>query len=109
MGKELILAGAVALSIVVLFIIMIFGLTTEYILIDGDEIKEYEIVDGNTIMIHTEDEQYLVNFFDVVIDFTVNSNITIEVSRSYFWGNPVWDGYWLNRIIKTPDLGGMNE
>ena len=86
MDKELIVAGAVALAIVVLLIIMIFGNTTEYILIDGDDIKEYEIVDGNTIMIYTEDEQYEVNVFDVVIDFTVNNNITIEVSKNYFWG-----------------------
>ena len=106
-NKETILGIIIIVALCTLLCVLAFGGRTDYIIINGDDVIEYEIIDGNTIIIHTEDEQYRVNFFDVVIDFTVNSNITIELSKTYFWNNPTSDGYWLNRIIKLPDVGGI--
>ena len=94
------------LAIIILLCIGIFGSSYDYVIIDGDDIIEYEIVDGNTIIIHTEDGQYKVQLFDEVVDFTVNSNITIELGRELILGNPVFDCYRINRIIKTPDIVG---
>jgi len=109
-NKGEILIISIGLSLIVaLFCIGYFGDSFDYILIDGSDVTEYEIVDGDTIIIHTEDESYEVQLFDEVIDFTVNSNITIELERELILGNPVYDYYRINRIIKTPDLGGINE
>ena len=94
------------LSVIALLCIVFFGDSFDYILINGNDIIEYEIIDGDTIIIHTEDESYEVLLFDEVIDFTVNSNITIELMRELILGNPVYDYYRINRIIKLPDLGG---
>ena len=104
-NKETRIAIITIVALCTLLCVLAFGSRTDYIIIDGDEVIEYEIIDGNTIIIHTEDEQYRVDFFDVVIDFTINSNTTIELSKNYFWNNPTSDGYWLNRIIKVPDGG----
>lgn len=96
--------GSCALAIVVMLCIGYFGDSFDYILINGDDIIEYEIVDGNTIIIHTEDEDYRVQLFDEVVDFTVNSNITIELERELILGEPTTDYYRINRIIKTPTI-----
>jgi hypothetical protein len=95
------------LAIAVLLGMAFLGDSYKYILIDGDDIIEYEIVDGDTIIIHTEDEQYKVQLFDEVVDFTVSSNITIELVRECILGKPLSDGYRINRIIKTPNIGGI--
>ena len=92
------------LAIAILLGIAFFDTPYDYILIDGDDIIEYEVVDGNTIIIHTEDEQYEVELRDEVVDFTVNSNIKIEIRRELIFGNPINDYYFINRIIKIPDI-----
>ena len=100
----IIIISAVLATVIVLGIFF-FGDSYDYVLIDGDDVIEYEIVDGDTIIIHTEDEQYRVKLFDEVVDFTVNSNIHIELMRELILGNPVYDYYRINRIIKVPDGG----
>jgi len=98
----LIMSGLAAL----ILLYLIFNVSNEYILIDGNDVIEYEIIDGNTIIIYTEDENYTVELFDEIIDFTVNSNMTIELTRESVFGNPFYDCYFINRIIKLPDIEG---
>jgi len=103
MSKALIdLMCGVSILLILLYIIL--NVSSEYILIDGNDVIEYEIVDGNTIIIHTENEKYKVELYDDVVDFTVNSNITIELTRESIFGNPVDDFYFINRIIKIPEV-----
>ena len=84
---------------------------TRHVFIDGNDIISYDVVDGNTIIIHTENESYEVDLVEDVVDFTVSSNIYIELSKGYhrncFWDEfePTDYNYWLNRIIKVPDGG----
>lgn len=102
----ILIIGILLLIIIAMLGMVLFGMSNEYILIDGDDIVKYEIVDGNTIIIYTENETYEVELFDDVVDFTVNSNITIELVRGCIFGESVY-GYRINRIIKIPDVGGI--
>jgi hypothetical protein len=84
------------------------------VMIDGDDVVSYNIINEDEIEIVTEDNIYIIDlgFSDDVVDFTVNSNIHIELERfdtRLFWwdfiisSEPVYpDEYKIGRIIKTP-------
>jgi len=82
---------------------------TRYVLIHDDEIRSYDVVDGNTVIINTENEIYEVELFNDIVDFTVSSDISINLAkgyhRSFFWDKfePTDSAYWIDRIIKVPD------
>lgn len=84
---------------------------TRYILIDGDDIISYDVVDGDTVIIVTESETYEVELSEDVVDFTVSSDIHIKLakgySRTFFWDEfePTDNDYWIDRIIKVPSGG----
>lgn len=87
------------------------------IMIDGDDVVSYNIINTDEIEIVMEDNTiYIVDlgFDDDVVDFTVNSDIHIELERfdtRLFWWDfiinpdPVFsDEYSIGRIIKTPSV-----
>ena len=88
------------------------------IIIDGDDVISYNIINTDEIEIVTEDDIYIIDlYFDnEVVDFTVNSDIHIELerfdTRTWWWDfiinpDPVYpDEYRLGRIIKTPSEDG---
>jgi len=88
------------------------------VLIDGDDVISYNIINEDEIEIVTENDIYIIElFFDnEVVDFTVNSDIHIELerfdTRTWWWDfiinpDPVYpDEYRLGRIIKTPSEDG---
>ena len=88
------------------------------VLIDGNDVVSYNIINTDEIEIVTEDDIYIIDlYFDnEVVDFTVNSNIHIELerfdTRTWWWDfiinpDPVYpDEYRLGRIIKTPSEDG---
>jgi len=87
------------------------------LVIDGDDVAFYNIINADELEIIIDDGTvYTVRlgYGDDVVDFTVNSNIHIELEREdirLFWwdfiihSEPVFpDEYRLGRIIKVPDL-----
>lgn len=115
-GDAIIALFIIIILLLVVSFVIITAFTsweTRHILIDGNDVISYDVVDGDTIIIHTEDESYEVDLFGDVIDFTVSSNIYIKLSRGYyrtfFWDEfePTGYNYRINRIIKTPDVGGI--
>ena len=87
------------------------------LVIDGDDVAFYNIINTDELEIIIDDGTvYTVRlgYGDDVVDFTVNSNIHIELEREdirLFWwdfiihSEPVFpDEYRLGRIIKVPDL-----
>jgi len=108
----LILAGIVSL-ISPIFLTMLP--VEDNVLIDGDDVVSYNIINEDEIEIVTDDDIYIIDlYFDnEVVDFTVNSNIHIELERfdtRLFWwdfiihNEPVFpDEYRLGRIIKVPE------
>lgn len=92
------------------------------VLIDGDDVVSYNIINTDEIEIVMDDNTiYTVElgYGDEVVDFTVNSDIYIELERfdtRLFWWDliinpdPVFpDEYSIGRIIKVPDIGDDNE
>ena len=83
---------------------------TDTVIINGDDIDSYVVTDDGMINIVMKNEViYVVALSDddSIVDFTVNSEIYIELYRSdinYWW----WDGveyggdYYLERIVKIP-------
>ena len=115
----------------IIICLLIFGMFTYFsllfaiglpaednIMIDGDDVVSYNIDNVDRIEIVTEDDIYIIDlYFDnEVVDFTVNSNIHIELerfdTRTWWWDfiinpDPVYpDEYRLGRIIKTPSEDG---
>ena len=110
---EVISAVLVMLGLIVTFVFIMVTISSSYetrhVFIDGNDIISYEVVKGDTIIIVTENETYEVELFEDVVDFTVSSDIYIELSkgyqRSFFWDDfePTDNAYWINRIIKIPE------
>ena len=108
---EVIIAILLIIIIVSVFVFIAINVTMSseirYTLIDGDDVISYEVIDGSTVNIITENETYEVELYKDV-DFTVNSDIYIEIVnvyyRKFFWEEfePGDNVYSLNRIIKTP-------
>lgn len=102
----------IGMAFVAMFVVVCVatGYETRSTLIDGNDIISYDVIDGDTIIIVTENETYKVRLRDDIIDFTVNSNIYIEVTHGYIRGF-IWDNYEitsgdysLKRIIKIPEV-----
>lgn len=88
------------------------------VIIDGDEVAEYNVINENEIEIVLDDgDKYTVLFYehdDEPIDFTVNSDIYIELerfdTRGFWWEfiitpEPVYTDTWsVGRIIKVPSV-----
>ena len=115
----------------IILIVIIFGMGTFFsvilltvspaednIVIDGDDVVSYNIINANEIEIIMDDcTVYTVElrFDDDVVDFTVSSDIHIELERfdtRLFWWDfiistePIFPNeYGLGRIIKLPDIG----
>ena len=115
----------------IIICLLIFGMFTYFsllfaiglpaednIMIDGDDVVSYNIDNVDRIEIVTEDDIYIIDlsFDNEVVDFTVNSDIHIELerfdTRAWWWDfiinpDPVYpDEYRLGRIIKTPSEDG---
>ena len=122
--KEKIIWG-ISIVIIIFLFGTFFGVITltmspaeDNVLIDGSDVVSYNIINEDEIEIVTEDDIYIIElFFDnEVVDFTVNSDIHIELERfdtRVFWwdfiihSDPVYpDEYRLGRIIKTPSEDG---
>lgn len=112
-GKKGALLSLSLFFCLVIFVFLFFtnlfmSCETRCTLIDGNEIISYEVIDGSHIIITTNNESYEIKLYDDVVDFTVSSDIYIELtryySRTFFWEEfePSYDTYFINRIIKIP-------
>jgi len=125
MDKDGIIFLAVGIAIIFfmgtyLSIIFITAFPAEdNVLIDGDDVVFYNIINADEIEIIMEDDvvyNIKLRNDNEIVDFTVNSDIHIELERHdtrIFWWDliinpePVYpDEYGIGRIIKVPDVGG---
>jgi len=83
------------------------------VVIDGQDVKEYMVLeDGDVEITMNNGFVYTVDVTDNVVDFTVNSDIFIELYQidiSYWWWeSTVWsEKYYIESIVKIP--GDMNK
>lgn len=83
------------------------SISFQEVLICGDDILSYDVIDGDSIRLVTENKTYDVYLYDDVIDFTINSEIYIQLEARYRRNWP-WDEYedtnyyTINTIIKLP-------
>jgi len=107
-GLGILVMIILTIAFVVFFMInMFFTLDSETILIEG--IDGVKVISGDFVLIDSNGSYYKVKLNEREIDFTVNSEIYIEVKqylmRSWFWEDfePQYDYYFINRIIKVPE------
>lgn len=89
-------------------------LETDNIIINGNNIDSYTVTDDGMInIIMKNGTKYIIDLSsdDDIVDFTVNSDIYIELYRldiNFWWweGTKFSENYYLERIIKLPDIDG---
>jgi len=86
---------------------------TNSVVIDGQDVKEYMVLDDGDVEITMNNGfVYTVVVTDNVVDFTVNSDIFIELYQTdisyWWWESTVWsEKYYIESIVKIP--GDMNK